>query len=83
LERAGRCNGYNCIEIAPAAPATVRPAEYSAHSFWGIGVVSFMASFELPKQFDRREGLMPEFHWRPSLDFSPHLTVIATTVIRC
>lgn len=83
LERAGRCNGYNCIEIAPATPATVRPVEDPADSFWGTGVFLFLASFELPKQFDPREGLTPEFHWRPSLDFSPHLTVIATTVIRC
>jgi hypothetical protein len=83
LELAGKCNGYDCLVIAPASPVTVLPAEDPARSFGGAGVVPFLASFELPKQFVSREDLTPEFYWRPALDFSLHLTVIATTVIRC
>lgn len=83
LELPGRCNGDDCLVIAPASPAIVPPVEDLARSFGGAGVVPFLASFELPKQFVSREDLTPEFDWRHSLNLSSHLAVIATTVIRC
>ena len=48
-----------------------------------ISDLALVGWVNVTNEFIPRTDLTPTFHWRRSLDFSPHLAVIATTVIRC